>query len=191
MTFFRQFWHHSKPGTAKSTFALNLAISHSPPQTTSIWKFLGLLSVFGFFQKIILISAGQDLIRKNASSLIFRKSSFLSWTTPFLDRKTNTCVELLYSRHVQILLDANDDVSCVIFCYMGKLAYSDFPVATDKHNCDMRRRYETHSIVLRSRGIRRFKLKYVDLQKRKRQIFASQIIVFSLRYWEVRTRMAF
>ena len=84
---FRQFWHHSKPGTAKSTFALSLANSHSPQQTTSIWKFLGLLSVFGFFQKIILISAGQDLIRKNASSLIFRKSSFLSWTTPFLDKK--------------------------------------------------------------------------------------------------------
>ena len=46
-------------------------------------------------------------------------------------------------------------------------------------------------IDLRSRGIRRFKLKYVDLQKRKHQIFASQIIVFSLKYWEVRTRMAF
>ena len=96
--------------------------------------------------------------------------------------KTNACAVLLYSGHVQILLDANDDVSCAIFCYLGKLASSDFPVAMDKHNCDMRRRYETHPIDLRSRGIRRFKLKYVDLQKRKHQIFASQIIVFSLKY---------
>ena len=68
------------------------------------------------------------------------------------------------------------------FLLSGILASSDFPVAMDKHNCDMRRRYETHPIVLRSRGIRRFKLKYVYLQKRKHQIFASQIIVFSLKY---------
>ena len=43
----------------------------------------------------------------------------------------------------------------------------------DRHNCDMRRRYETHPIVLRSQGIRRFKLKYVDLQKRKAQFFLT------------------
>lgn len=158
----------------------------SSQQTTSIWKFLGLLSVF--YQKIILISAGQDLIGKNASLLMSRKISILSWTTSFLD-KINTCMILLYSGHVQILPHVNNDVSCVIFCYLGKLASSDFPVAMDRHNCDMRRRYKTHPIVLRSRGIRQFKLKYVDLQKRKHQIFASQIIVFSLKYWEVRTRM--
>ena len=36
LTFFRQFWHHSKPWTAKSKCALSLANSHSPQQTTSI-----------------------------------------------------------------------------------------------------------------------------------------------------------
>ena len=97
--------------------------------------------------------------------------------------KTNTCAVLLYSGHVQILLDANDD-PCVIFCYLGKLASSDFPVAMDKHNCDMRRRYET-------RAISSIQVKIYRFAKKKAPIFASQIVVFSLKYWGVRTRMAF
>ena len=40
---------------------------------------------------------------------------------PHFSTKNKYVCGTLYSGHVHILLDANDDVSCVTFCYLGKM----------------------------------------------------------------------